>query len=502
MTTVRRVPLLSGSRIVHVPLTDDDVVVRPPPPPTRVVDVVGAVRDALRFPLDGAPLADLARVGARATIVVEPAALPLPGAQADPRREALATVLDELASRGVPDERQTLLVAGGLSRKLAHRDLERLLPPPQARAFRGHVVVHDAADPDLVPAYVREGSETRVNRALVDADLVVVLSSAETVSHGGPAALLAACDAATIRRGAAADSLVQAAGEPVWELALGVEEALRSRVALLGVSLALDHPRLTGRFRDYPSTTASLTHVSTSPLRRVYSALPAGLRREILREQHRALVAAAVFAGTPSVAHAEALVRTVELRGTPVDAPLDALVVGVPWIGPHMPREPLNPVTSAAVVLGHALRLWRDAFPIRDGGTLVLAHSLTRTFSHGGRDPYRRVFDALTTGDADAVRLSEVVAAADDRLLAGYRAGRTCHPLLPYADWAGCGPALGRLGHVVVAGSRDALAARALGFVPSHSIASALEVAHGVAGGRARVGVLLAPPYAPLLVGA
>jgi hypothetical protein len=60
---------------------------------------------------------------------------------------------------------------------------------------------------------------------------------------------------------------------------------------------------------------------------------------------------------------------------------------------------------------------------------------------------------------------------------------------------------LARLGHVIVAGSRDAVAARALGFVPSHSIASALEVAHGLAGGSARVGVLLAPPYAPLLVG-
>ena len=274
---------------------------------------------------------------------------------------------------------------------------------------------------------------------------MVVLSSAETVVHGGPAALLAACDAATVRRGAAADSLVQAAGEPVWELALGVEEALRSRVPLLGVSLALDHPRLTGRFRDYPTTPASLTHVSTSPLRRIYSALPgrspAGASSS---DQHRALVTAAVFAGTPSVAHAEALVRTVELRGTPVDAPLDALVVGVPWIGPHMPREPLNPVTAAAVVLGHALRLWRDAFPIRDGGTLVLVHS---AHSHVRARRSRPVPTALRRTDGRrcrAVRLSEVVAAADDRLLAAYRAGRTCHPLLPYADWAGCGPALGR----------------------------------------------------------
>jgi hypothetical protein len=497
---VRRVPLLSGSRIVHVPYGDDDVLLQPPGPPARVVDVRAAVRDALRFPLDGPPFEELT-MGGRVTVVVEPPALPLPGAQSDPRREALATVLDELAAQGVPDERQTILVAGGLSRKLGQRDLERLLPPPEARAFRGRVVVHDAADPELVPVALESGADVRLSGTLLDADLVVVVSSAETVADGGPAALLYACDAETVRRGAVADSLVQAAGEPAWELALAVEEALRARVPLVGVSLSLDHPRLTGRFRDYPHTRASLIHVSTSPLRRMYSLLPGALRRDVLREQNRALVTTAVFAGTPSIAHAEALVRTVELRGIHLDEPLDALVIGVPWIGPHMPREPLNPLTSAGIVLGHALRLWRDAFPVREGGTLVLVHSLTRSFAHGRHDPYRRLFDVLTTGDPDAVRMSELVVAADERAIGGYRAGRTCHPLLPHADWAGCLPALERLGRVIVAGSRDAAAARALGFVPSHSTASALEMAHGLAGGQARVGVLLAPPYAPLLVG-
>jgi hypothetical protein len=53
---------------------------------------------------------------------------------------------------------------------------------------------------------------------------------------------------------------------------------------------------------------------------------------------------------------------------------------------------------------------------------------------------------------------------------------------------------------VLVAGCRDAGAARALGFVPTHSIATALEMARGVAGGTHRLGVLLAPPYAPLVV--
>ena len=57
------------------------------------------------------------------------------------------------------------------------------------------------------------------------------------------------------------------------------------------------------------------------------------------------------------------------------------------------------------------------------------------------------------------------------------------------------------LGEVVVAGCRDAQAARVLGFVPTRGVGSALEMAHGLSGGRARVGILLAPPYAPLIVG-
>ena len=82
-----------------------------------------------------------------------------------------------------------------------------------------------------------------------------------------------------------------------------------------------------------------------------------------------------------------------------------------------------------------------------------------------------------------------------------YRQGHAPHPLLPYVDWASCAPALERAGRVLVGGCRDAGAARALGLVPTHSIPAALEMARGVAGGSHRVGVLLAPPYAPLVVG-
>jgi Lactate racemase N-terminal domain len=498
MATMQRIPLLSGSRVVLIPIGDEDVVLRPPAEPTQVVDVAAAVRDAVRYPLSGPPLEELATRGGRATLVVEPAALPLPGAPQDARQTALAVAIDELERCGIPDERQTILVAGGLGRRFGQRDLEGLLPPPQARAFHGRVVVHDVEDESLVP--IEDG--VRANPALVETDLVLPVTAAETVLHGGPGALVASCDPETVRAAAGADSLLEAAGSPVWRLGLRVEEAIGERARTFGVSLVLDLPRLTGRYRGYPHDANVVSRLASSPLRSVFSLLPDSLRTDILTRQGRQLRATGAFGGPPSVAHAEALLRGVSRRGVQLDEPVDALVVGMPWIGPHVPREPLNPITAAAVVLGHVLRLRRDAFPVAQGGTLVVVHPLTRSFQHTTQAPYAALFDVLRQLEGpDSLAVAERLASQNARAIAAYRAGRAGHPLLPYADWAGCAPALSRLGRVIVAGSRDAVAARTLGFVPSHGIGSALEMAHGVAEGRARLGLLLAPPYAPLLVG-
>jgi hypothetical protein len=268
------------------------------------------------------------------------------------------------------------------------------------------------------------------------------------------------------------------------------------------MSLVLDLPRLTGPFKGYPEDAEAIRGVARSPLRALHSTLPDAVRRMVLERQGRRLSATAAYGGPPSVAHAEALVRGIALRGLRIGERVDALVVGVPWVGAQVPRERTNPITAAAAVLGLALRLRRDAFPIRAGGTLVLVHPLRRSFAQGTQAPYVSMFQALRTARRrDDLAGAEQEAAADARALDAYRAGQACHPLLPFAEWAGCAPALSRLGEVIVAGCRDALAARTLGFVPTRGIASALEMAHGLSGGRARVGILLAPPYAPLVVG-
>jgi len=495
-----RIPLPSGSRIAIVNAPDDALLLRPTTPSEGIADVGAAVRDALRFPLSGAPLEALVKRGGSATIVVEPPELPLPGAPNDPRREALAATLAELERLGVSSQRQTILIAGGLNRRAGHREQEALLPPIPARRFHGVVEVHDAEAPDLVHVGDAGRTPLRVNRTLLETDLVVCVTAAETVLHGGPGALLGACGPETLRA-ATAYSLLETAAARGWQLGLALERLLAARVPVIGTSLMLNPPRLLGRFRGYPYEEASLRHLVASPLRR-FSLFPRGLRRKILQDLARELTVVAAFAGPPSVAHAEALLRGIARRSIQLDQPLDAIVIGLPWKHHHSPRERLNPLTVATVALGLALRLWRDSFPVVEGGTAIVLHRLSRHFAHGTQDPYRALFRALRDGRTGAeLAAGELAAASDDRALAAYRTGRACHPLLPYVDWDGCRPALDRLGAVLVAGCRDHQAARTLGFVPTHGISSALEMAHGRAGGEARIGILLSPPYSPLEVG-
>lgn len=496
-----RVALLAGSRIPVVTLPDDAVLLAPPPPVPPLADVEAAVREALRYPIAGPSLAEAAMGARRATIVVEPPLLPLPGAPFDPRRDALAATIDALAEAGVPPEGHTLLVAGGLEQRPGRRDLEELLRPARARSFRGRVVVHDCEADDLVRVGESEGVALRCHPALVETDIVLTVGASETVLHGGPSALVAACGAGTVRA-ARAESLLEARTAAGWRVGTALEAAILTRAPVVGVCLVLDLPRISGRHRGYPHDERAREAAARSPLRRLVGLAPAAVRHSALQSLGRELHAVAVLAGRPSAAQAEALVRGTSLRGIAIDRPFDTVVVPLPWKGVHRPRAPLDPIGAMSVGLGLALRLWRGAHPLVSGGTVVLLHPLRRGGHAAIPGPTRALLAALRDGPSAArIGEAEAVAARDRGALADYRAGRAAHPRLPFADWEACAPTLERAGRVIAAGCRDASAARAVGAVPSHSVAVALEMARGVAGDGARLGVLLAPPYAPVLVG-
>jgi hypothetical protein len=425
--------------------------------------------------------------------------VPLPTARDDARRDALAAVLTELSRAGVARERVTLLVAGGLERRAGRRELESLLRPDQAREFRGAIVVHDCEADDLRPV-VAGGHHTRVHAALLETDLIVTVGAAESVLHGGAAALVDATVPGTMRS-ARTVSLLEAKGAATLQIGAALEEELGRTAPVVGLSLVLDRPRPTGLYRGYPWRPEAIEALGRSPFRRLLNASPAVLRRRVLAGTRRELEIVAVLAGPPTVAHAEALVRGIAVRSVVVAQPFDTIVVPLPWEGSHLPREPLNPISAAALGLGHALRLWRNRPPLTEGGTVVLLHPFSRVMGHGPQAPYLTLFAALRDGTAArGLGRVEAQAARDRRAIAAYRSGGAPHPRLPFADWETCSAMFDRAGRVIVAGCRDAGAARALGLVPSHNTATALAMAEGLAGPQGRTGVLLGPPYPALVV--
>jgi Lactate racemase N-terminal domain len=495
-----KVPLLAGTRVVLADAPDDATVLLPPAPGDALGDVGAAVRDALRFPLTGPALADAVTKGGHATVVVESPALPIPGAAFDPREEAVAAAVAELEAFGVPARNQTVLVAAGLARRPLGRELQALFSFDFARRFRGRVEVHDVEADDLVELGTDGNVPLRVHPALVETDLVLTVGAAESILHGGPASLVAASCAEALRA-AQAYSLLETGASRGWRAGVALERALADRAPVLGVSLALNHPRL-GALPGYPYDPGTLDRLVRSPLRALYGALPRVLRERVLHSLRVELTAAAAFAGPPSVAHAEALLRAIEARAAFLPRRLDTLVVPVPATTPTLPREAPNPLQAAHLALGLALRLWRDDFPVAEGGTVVLVDRFQRRFAHPTQTPYRGFFAAARTGrDPEELAAAAHAAVADSRAVEAYRAGRTCHPLLPFAEWDACQPALGRLGAILVAECRDATAARQLGFVPVHSLTAAVQMGHARAGGAASLGFLLSPPYFPLVVG-
>nr|MBA3716981.1 hypothetical protein [Actinomycetota bacterium] len=296
-------------------------------------------------------------------------------------------------------------------------------------------------------------------------------------------------------------SLLEASASRGWDLSLVFERALSERVALFGISLVLDHPRFGGALRGFPHDRGVAERLVRSPLATAFRALPSFARRQILRSVPVELKVAAAYAGRPSVAHAEAVLRAVEARSVPLEGKLDAICIGIGPSSSHLPREQANPLLAAHLGLGIVLRLWRNDFPVVEGGTAILVHPFSRRFGHGTQRPYRTFFAAARDGlDRDRLEHAADAVARDREALAHYREGRSAHPLLPFADWDACVPAVERLGAVLVAGCRDAAAARRLGFVPTHGVGAALDMARGRAGRPPRIGFILAPPYFPLEV--
>ena len=406
----------------------------------RSTDVAAAVREALAFPLAG-PAAREARHARRHRDGRDRAAVaPDPGGAASARATSRSPPsVDELERLGVAQV--TILVAGGLLRRTTPaRDRAarpaRVPAPLQGTRDRARRGGRGPRRARARRATCRCASTRRSSRPISSS----TVTAAETVLHGGPAALLAASGREALRA-AGALSLLETSASQGWRLAVEIERAARQRGA--------GHRRLAR-----PEPAARRRPARGLPAR------PGGDRADRSRSRVRRAVPARADGDAAADARAAAARadggrrRTAARRrsrtprrccaarvfkGVELDEPVDAIVIGIPPTTPFMPRERPNPVSAAYLGLGLALRLWRNAPPIAPG-------------RHG--DPRPSASAPLPAADADAVPRAVLRPAHGarhrrdarrrggggrrPRAIADYRAGRACHPLQPFVEWSAC----------------------------------------------------------------
>ncbi len=155
-----------GYGLRPLPLTlppglEAEVLAPPAPPP--LADLRAGLAEALAHPVGSRPLRQLATAKTRAVVIVSD------GSRHEPRAELFAAVRAELGA--LADDQVTLAVANGTHQP---GPLEELGLP--AEVLRRHRVVnHDSRDEAQLVEVGRtsRGTRLRVNRCLVEADLIV-----------------------------------------------------------------------------------------------------------------------------------------------------------------------------------------------------------------------------------------------------------------------------------------------------------------------------------------
>ncbi len=179
-----RVELAYGRHGTAVEVPDGSEVIAPLDEP-GLPDEAASITSALRHPLGGPPLDELADGAAKVAVVFPDLTRPMPN------RTVLPPLLAELARCGVPDDRVTLLCATGTHRQATTDEMLELVGP--AIVGRYAIVDHDAMSGAHVAVGTVDGTPILLQRDYVEADLRLVTGFVEphffAGFSGGPKAV-------------------------------------------------------------------------------------------------------------------------------------------------------------------------------------------------------------------------------------------------------------------------------------------------------------------------
>jgi hypothetical protein len=453
--------MVFGSGWVEAELPDDTVVVPSgvslPLPATP--DLAGEVMQAVREPIDGRPLAELARGSRRVTVAFDDPTVPC---YAPLWATALPIVIGELERGGVRRERIELVCANALHRQFTEGELAGLVGEDLVREFAGRLRCHDAEDPDGLEHLddTELGEPVDVSRAVTGSDLTVYVNASTTrgFSGGWKSVCVGLSSYRSIRTHHTPDTMSMSTGRN------------RMHEALDRMGAVVD--RQLGSERIFKVET-----LLANPL-----------------EVHR------VLGGSVAATRAEVL-RVTRAHQPPrrdlVDERTDVVLYGVPDWSPYAAYSFTNPLlTLVSTGLGY-LGGMIEAIG-KPGCTVILATPCPDRWDDRHHPSYREVWERVlpeTRDPWEARERFEPELAARPDLIERYRTGFGFHPTHPIMALYPL-KRLRHAGRVIVAGAQDPAVVRHAGFEPAESVEDALAMSAERHGREQAVAFVRYPPAA------
>jgi nickel-dependent lactate racemase len=442
----RRIELEYGDGTMEAALPDDAVVVDPGPhpnDPAPLADPLRATADALDAPLGIPPIGELIGPGSRVVIAFPDR---VKGGTHDTahRRVTIPLLLDRLAAAGVAEDDITLICAIGLHRKNTRDEMREYLGdaivdriPPE------RLVNHDPEDPDGIVSLgtTRHGDVVEVNRAVVEADLAIMIGH----SAGNPSG------------GFSGGYKMPCTGLTTWR------------------SIRCHHTPGTMYRDDFvPASSGShfrhqLTHI--------------GKTIEAAMKQPFFAVDAVLDSQSRQVAVAAGAVEDVERATWPVAArrtdraiggePADVLVLGMPRAFHYGPGMGSNPILMLQAI---GSSITRAAAALKPGAPVICASVCDGWFNDDWFPAMREVYDRWQrcAHPTEMERFEEEIATRPD-YIAAFREGPAYHPFHGFSMLYMGGIALDRSRGIVIAGAEAPGYARGMGCEPVRSFEEAIS---------------------------
>jgi lactate racemase len=468
--------LMSGFDLRVVDLPEEIRLLLPLRAQLPLDDARMAAVKAMMAPVAGPPLSDLVASDARVAVLIDDLSLPVPPPSHDPRGDMLELVLAQLQQKGIRPAQVKIVVANGLSRQWRPVELADVLGEQTLAAHP--VTCHDAEDSHRLARIGEiDGTPVDVNKALVEADLVVHLNVVSMPLMAGTYPLVCGALGYKTYRGlltpaAFAEDAPFLPGSALVRAHERVAELLLSKVKVVQLSTVLSNdlwpPALAAVLQG--GTTASLSR----PLQ-MWNSLPSAVRHRaarLLRANYKPL-----WFGFGPPAEVESKARAVFRRQHEVatESEVDVMLFGLPDVGPGSVRSAQNPVLAAELALGYVYHLFTQRPLLRQGGVIVIANPLTPAFDRTHR-PHEEFYDLVLRQEREPEAIHEKFEtsfAGRPEFVGGYERRFAFHGVHPLHSWYHCAPARRRASHILAAFGDPRSCAR-LGFSPVTSVEEAL----------------------------